>query len=222
MQIQRFADRSEAGRLLARRLAELQLDRPIVYALPRGGVPVAAEIAAVLRAPLDLVLVRKIGAPMQPELAVGAIVDGAQPLRFINEDIARQTGASADYIEQACRRELAEIERRRRRYLGTRARPEPRGRTAIVVDDGIATGATAIAALRALAERGAARRIVAVPVAPPDTVRRLQEESDGVVCLMQVADFWGISGFYRDFHQLDDDEVVAALDAAAARLDAPR
>lgn len=220
MQTERFADRSEAGRLLARRLAALTLDDPIVYALPRGGVPVAAEIAAALHAPLDLVLVRKIGAPRQPELAVGAIVDGAQPVRFINEDIARQTGASAAYIEQACASALAEIERRRQCYLGARPRPDPRGRTAIVVDDGIATGATAIAALRALRARGAARCIVAVPVAPPDAVRRLEEESDGVVCLMQRADFWGISGFYRDFHQLEDAEVIAALDAAAARLGA--
>ena len=213
----RFLDRREAGRLLAPKVAALAPVQPIVYALPRGGVPVAAEIAAALNAPLDLVLVRKIGAPLQPELAVGAIVDGDEPVRFINDEIARQTGADADYLDAASRRELAEIERRRARYLAGRARPDPRGRTAIVVDDGIATGATAVAALRALKQRGAARLIVAAPVAPPDTMARLRAEADEVVCLLQPRAFWDISEFYADFHQLDDAEVVRALEAADAR-----
>jgi len=214
----RFIDRVDAGRQLAQRVAALKLDHPIVYALPRGGVPVAAEIAAVLNAPLDLVLVRKIGAPMQPELAVGAVVDGETPELVINDDIARHTGATQEYIDNVCARELAEIERRRARYLADRPRPDPTGRTVIVVDDGIATGATAIAALRALKKRGAARRIVAVPVSPPDTVERLEREADDVICLMQPLEFWGISGFYLDFHQLEDEEVTRALEAAAARL----
>jgi predicted phosphoribosyltransferase len=213
----RFLDRRDAGRRLARRVAALKLDHPIVYALPRGGVPVAAEIAAVIGAPLDLVLVRKIGAPMQPELAVGAVVDGDAPELVINHDIARQTGATQEYIDGVRDRELAEIERRRRLYLADRPRPDPKGRTAIVVDDGIATGATAIVALHALRKRGAARLVVAVPVAPPDTVDRLAREADEVICLMQPLDFWGISAFYVDFHQLEDDEVTQALDAAAAR-----
>jgi len=211
----RFVDRRDAGRQLARRVAALKLDHPIVYALPRGGVPVAAEIAAVLGAPLDLVLVRKIGAPMQPELAVGAVVDGESPELVINHDIARLTGATQEYIEAACARELAEIERRRMRYLPDRPRPDPKDRTAIVVDDGIATGATAIAALHALRKRGAKRLVVAVPVAPPDTVARLAREADEVVCLMEPVDFWGISSFYADFHQLEDEEVTRALEAAA-------
>jgi len=210
----RFVDRRDAGRQLAARLDELKLDRPIVYALPRGGVPVAAEIAARLNAPLDLVLVRKIGAPMQPELAVGAIVDGDEPELVVNDDIARQTGADDEFIRRACQRELAEIERRRARYLVGVQRADPRGRTAIVVDDGIATGATTIAALHALKKRGAARTIVAVPVAPPDTVERLKQEADEVICLMQPADFWVISAFYLDFHQLEDAEVTRALQAA--------
>jgi putative phosphoribosyl transferase len=211
----RFIDRRDAGRQLAQRVAKMQLEQPIVYALPRGGVPVAAEIAAVLKAPLDLVLVRKIGAPLQPELAVGAVVDGDEPELVVNHDIARQTGADDDYIQQSCRRELAEIERRRALYLGNRPRPDPKGRTVIVVDDGIATGATTIAALHALKRRGAARTIVAVPVAPPDTFERLRQEADEVICLMQPVDFWGISAFYLDFHQLEDAEVTRALDAAA-------
>ena len=211
----RFVDRRDAGRQLARRVATLKLDHPIVYALPRGGVPVAAEIAAVLGAPLDLVLVRKIGAPMQPELAVGAVVDGESPELVINHDIARLTGATQEYIDAACARELAEIERRRMRYLPDRPRPDPKDRTAIVVDDGIATGATAIAALHALRKRGARRLVVAVPVAPPDTVARLAREADEVVCLLEPVDFWGISSFYADFHQLEDEEVTRALEAAA-------
>ena len=128
----RFIDRVDAGRQLAQRVAALKLDKPIVYALPRGGVPVAAEIAAAINAPLDLVLVRKIGAPMQPELAVGAIVDGETPELVINEDIARHTGASQEYIDEACARELAEIERRRARYLSDRPRPDPPGGRAAV------------------------------------------------------------------------------------------
>ena len=213
----RFLDRRDAGRRLARRVAALKLDHPIVYALPRGGVPVAAAIAAVIGAPLDLVLVRKIGAPMQPELAVGAVVDGDAPELVINDDIARQTGATQEYIDRVRDRELAEIERRRRLYLADRPRLDPKGRTAIVVDDGIATGATAIVALHALRKRGAARLVVAVPVAPPDTVDRLAREADEVICLMQPLDFWGISAFYEDFHQLEDEEVTRALEAAAAR-----
>ena len=217
----RFVDRRDAGRQLARRVVALKLDHPIVYALPRGGVPVAAEIAAVLGAPLDLVLVRKIGAPMQPELAVGAVVDGESPELVINQDIARLTGATQEYIDSACARELAEIERRRMRYLPDRPRPDPKDRTAIVVDDGIATGATAIAALHALRKRGARRLVVAVPVAPPDTVARLAREADEVVCLMEPVDFWGISSFYADFHQLEDEEVTRALEAAARPGTAP-
>lgn len=207
----RFADRSEAGRLLAERVKALRLRDPVVYALPRGGVPVAVEVAAALGAPLDLVLVRKIGAPGQPELAIGAIVDGDTPEVVLNADIVAATGASEAFIGAARRRELAEIERRRARYLAGRAPVDPAGRTAVVVDDGLATGASARAALHALRRRGAARLVLAVPVAPPATLEALRGDADDIVCLVEAELFFGIGAFYRDFHQLTDEEVIAAI-----------
>jgi predicted phosphoribosyltransferase len=208
-----FAGRQEAGRLLAARVVALGLRNPVVYALPRGGVPVAAEVADALHAPLDLVLVRKIGAPGQPELALGAVVDGDAPETVLNPHIVAATGASEAFIEAARRRELAEIERRRTRYLAGQPRVDPAGRDAVVVDDGIATGATARAALHALRRRGAARLVLATPVAPADTLEALRGEADEIVCLFVPAPFFGIGAFYRDFHQLADDEVVDLLAA---------
>lgn len=212
-----FSDRREAGRRLAAAVQAIEPRQPVVFALPRGGVPVAAEVAAALAAPLDLVLVRKLAAPDQPELAVGAIVDGEAPELVVNRDIAAATGADEQYLAQAQARALREIDRRRATYLRGRAPIDAAGRDAIVVDDGIATGATALAAVHALKRRGARRVIVATPVAPPDTVARLQGEADEVVCLAQPEWFSGVSAFYGDFHQLDDDEVIALLDAAGAR-----
>lgn len=206
-----FADRKEAGRLLAARVAALGLRDPVVYALPRGGVPVAAEVADALHAPLDLVLVRKIGAPGQPELALGAVVDGEVPETVLNPDIVAVTGASAAFIEAARQRELAEIERRRTRYLAGHSPIDPAGRDAVVVDDGIATGATARAALHALRRRGVARLVLATPLAPRDTLRALRGEADEIVCLFVPAPFPGIGAFYRDFHQLTDEEVIGLL-----------
>ena len=212
----RFADRQEAGRLLAARVAALQLRDPVVFALPRGGVPVAAEVADALHAPLDLVLVRKIGAPGQPELALGAVVDGDVPETVLNPDIVAATGATEGFIAAARQRELAEIERRRTRYLAGHPRVDPAGRDAVVVDDGIATGATARAALHALRRRGAARLVLATPVAPMDTLEALRGEADEIVCLFVPAPFFGIGAFYRDFHQLTDDEVIGLLAARSA------
>jgi predicted phosphoribosyltransferase len=208
-----FATRQQAGRLLAERLRALHLENPIVYALPRGGVPVAAEIADALGAPLDLVLVRKIGAPRQPELALGAVVNGGEAETVLNDDIVAITGASEAFIAAARTRELAEIERRRQHYLAGRPPLDPKGRATVVVDDGIATGATARAALHALRRRGAARLILAVPVAPPDTVNTLRREADEIVCLHEAEIFFGIGAFYEDFHQLTDAEVIKLLDA---------
>jgi predicted phosphoribosyltransferase len=166
-----------------------------------------------LHAPLDLVLVRKIGAPGQPELALGAVVDGDAPETVLNPHIVAATGASEAFIEAARQRELAEIERRRTRYLAGHPRVDPAGRDAVVVDDGIATGATARAALHALRRRGAARLVLATPVAPADTLEALRGEADEIVCLFVPAPFFGIGAFYRDFHQLADDEVVDLLAA---------
>ena len=206
-----FRNRADAGRRLAARLAPYKEERPVVLALPRGGVPVAAEVAAALDAPLDLLLVRKLGVPVQPELAMGAVVDGGAPIVVRNEDVIRLTGVTEEDLQSVCAEELAEIDRRRERYLGDRARVEVAGRVAIVIDDGIATGATTRAALRALRLRAPNKLILAVPVAPTETLVAMREEADEIVCLEEYADFGAIGFFYADFHQVSDREVIAAL-----------
>lgn len=217
-----FADRSQAGRMLAERLAEKRYAKPVVLALPRGGVPVAAEVARALDAPLDLVLVRKIGVPYQPELALAAVVDGAKPELVVNEDIRRMTGISDEQLERLMAHEIAEIERRRRIYLEGRDRIPIEGATAIVIDDGIATGATVRAALRALRRGKPDKLVLAVPVAPPDTVEDLRSEVDEIVCLQTPDPFYAIGAFYRDFTQTSDEEVVAILAQASARRSGPK
>jgi putative phosphoribosyl transferase len=182
-----------------------------VLAIPRGGVPVGFEVARALGAPLDLVLVRKIGAPEQPELAVGAVVDGEHVETVLNEAVVESLRISKDYIRDETKRQLAEIERRRKAYLGGRPRPQIAGTTAIVVDDGIATGATMRAALRAI-RRGAPERLVlAVPVAPADAVASIRTEVDELVCLETPELFFAIGQFYRDFAQLTDAQVTDQL-----------
>ena len=168
-----FQDRKAAGRALARELAKREFVAPVVLALPRGGVPVAAEVARLLKAPLDLVLVRKIGVPSQPELAAAAVVDGGEPEIVVNEEVVGLAGIDSDYLDRESKRELAEIERRRQVYLQGRARVPLEGRTLIVVDDGIATGASIRAALKALKRKGPKALILAVPVAPAATVEQL-------------------------------------------------
>lgn len=216
-----FQDRHEAGRLLAERIRrylehEGDLPQPVVLALPRGGVPVAFEIARTLKAPLDVVLVRKIGLPHHPELAAGAIVDGPEPVVVWNEEVLATSGVSEAAIEAVRRRELEEIERRRAHYLAGREPPPVEGRTVILVDDGVATGATMLAAIRGIRQRRPAKVIVAVPVAPPDTLDRLSREADDVICLECPEWFWAVGAHYRDFRQLTDEEVVALLREAAA------
>jgi putative phosphoribosyl transferase len=211
-----FANRTEAGGLLARELGRFATERPAVLALPRGGVPVGFEIARALNAPLDIVLVRKIGAPFQPELAVGAVVDGNSPETVLNRDVLEHFQIEDSYIAEASRQQLEEIERRRQLYLSGRPKVEIAGRTAIVVDDGIATGATMEAALRATRRRGPGRLVLAVPVAPPETIERLRPEVDEVVCLATPQYLGAIGAFYHDFRQLSDDDVIRLLAEAAA------
>ena len=205
----RFSDRTEAGRLLADQLARRDYDQPVALALPRGGAPIAAEIAIALDAPMGLVLVRKIGTPGQPELALGAVVDGAKPQIVINEDVRRQAGVGDTDLERAIERQLAEIERRREMYLTGRERVPMRGKTAIVVDDGIATGATARAALKALRLEKPASLVLAVPVAPSDTLARLRDEVDEFVCLETPEPFYAVGLYYRNFDSVSDEDVVS-------------
>lgn len=206
-----FDDRSDAGRRLAKALAKYKGRGAVVLALPRGGVPVAAEIAAALGAPLDLILVRKIGVPTQPELAMGAVVDGAAPIVVRNEEVIELSGVTADEFDATCASELAEIERRRKLYIGDRARADIAGQIVIVIDDGIATGATTEAALQAIRKRKPKELVLAVPVAPRDTVEKLRSEVDSLICLETPEPFGAIGYFYRDFRQVSDREVMAIL-----------
>jgi len=214
-----FEDRSSAGRLLAAQLVKMNITHPLVLALPRGGVPVAYEIAKALKAPLDLILVRKIGLPSSPELAAAAVVDGERADIVVNEQVMPWAGLSQEELDALVQRELAEIERRRSIYLSGRAPVSSAGRTAIVVDDGIATGTTVRAALKALARRGASRLILAVPVAPAHEVLALRSLVDDVICLLTPETFSGIGEFYQDFHQLSDREVIGLLNEAAKTHD---
>ena len=206
-----FRNRTEAGQKLAAALEGYKHRQPAILALPRGGVPVAAEVAAALKAPLDLILVRKVGVPFQPELAMGAVVDGSAPIVVRNEDVIRYTRIGEEDFQAVCDRELAEIERRRDLYLGHRRRVDVAGRTAIVIDDGIATGATIRAALRATRARSPQRLVLAVPVAPTETIAALREEADDVVCLEDHEQFGAIGYYYADFSQVSDREVIEIL-----------
>jgi len=207
----KFADRGEAGRRLADKLLHLKDRQPVVLALPRGGVAVGFEIARALDAALDIVLVRKIGVPWQPELALGAVTDGDSPATFIDRGLATSLAVPDSYIEEETTRQLEEIERRRKSYCEDRPAVQIAGRTAIVVDDGIATGATMRVALQAVRRRAPARLVLAVPVAPPDTLAALLEEADEAVCLETPIGLGAIGYYYRDFHQMSDAEVTDLL-----------
>ncbi|MGE5200426.1 MAG: phosphoribosyltransferase [Acidobacteriota bacterium] len=206
-----FKDRREAGRLLAERLTGFREAKPVVLGLPRGGVPVAFEIAQALRAPLDVMLVRKIGVPWQPELALGAVSDGGEPELFIDDQLKSLLEIDDDYVESARKREIGEIERRRTAYRQGRPPIDVAGRVTIVVDDGIATGATTRVALRAVRRRKPSRLVLAVPVAPPDSLAGLRIEADEIICLETPEDMGAVGLYYRDFRQTTDQEVTDLL-----------
>ncbi|MCH4559165.1 phosphoribosyltransferase [Mesorhizobium jarvisii] len=209
-----FRDRQEAGKRLGVEVGKLSLHRPVVLALPRGGVPVAVEVAKALKAPLDLIIVRKVGAPGNAELAVAAIVDGDPPQVVLNREIVDAYALDDDELRVLIANERPELERRRLAYRGKRPPIAIAGKTAIIVDDGVATGTTMKVAIRALKRRSPREIVVAIPVAPPDTLAELTQETDSIVCLSQPAHFLALGYHYRSFPQLTDDDVTEALAAA--------
>jgi len=206
-----FTDREQAGRLLAEEVARHNYSDPVVLGLPRGGVPVAAEVAALLKAPLDVVLVRKIGAPIQPELAMGAVVEGDTPEIVRNEGVIRELGITDAEFQLEAERQLKIIEARRALWVAGRTRAPIKDKTVIIVDDGIATGATIRASVHALKKRGPKRIVVGTPVASPEAVESLRQEADDVICL-ETPEYMGAIGFfYLDFSQVSDAEVTGVL-----------
>lgn len=205
-----FDDRHDAGRRLADRLSDLDLPDPVVLALPRGGVPVGFEVARGLNADLEVLVARKIGAPFQPELGVGAVAEGGEPV--LDTDTLQRLGLSERELQDTIARERAELDRRVNLYRGQRARALVAGREAIVVDDGLATGVTAGAALQAVRRQEPRRLILAVPVAAGPTAARLGEEADELVCLHVPEDFQAVGMWYRRFEQTSDDTVLELLE----------
>jgi len=213
-----FANRTEAGRLLAEKLVQYAgCDDVIVLGLPRGGVPVAYEVAKRLGAPLDVFIVRKLGVPGFEELAAGAIASGG--VRVFNDDVMRAIPHADETIEAVTARETAELERREHEYRDGRPAPELRDRVVILIDDGLATGATMRAAVKALRQSGATKIVVAVPVGPPETCREIEEEADETICLSTPDFFQAVGQYYEDFSQTSDDDVRELLNQAAQKHD---
>ncbi len=210
-----FTDRADAGRRLAARLGHLRGEPVVVLGLPRGGVPVALEVARALGVPLDVIVVRKLGVPFQPELAMGAV--GEDGVHVINRRIARMSGVPENELAAVQAREQAEVERRAAAYRARRARQQLGGRVAVIVDDGIATGSTARAACQIARAHGAARVVLAVPVAPPGWQASIGDDADEFVCVATPGDFFAIGQYYADFHQVADDEVIRCLEHAAGQ-----
>ncbi len=211
----RFRDRRDAGEQLAHELGALGLEAATVLAIPRGGVIVADAIVRALGWPLDIIVPRKLRAPRNPELAFGAVTgDGTV---YLDSALARTLHIDDHYLREEITAQIAEIERRRAAYRGDRPAPDVRGRTAVLVDDGVATGATAIASVRMLRHQLAREVVAAIPVGPPDAVRRLEREADRVVCVLRPASFIAVGEFYEDFAQTSDEEVVVSLERAWAQ-----
>ena len=212
-----FEDRRDAGRRLAGKLSRFRDERPMIFALPRGGVPVGYEISRALTAPLDVFVSRKLGAPGQPEFGIGAVAAGG--VRVLNEDVVKRLGITDEYVERITARETAEVVRRLRYFRGDRPEPEVGGRTAILVDDGLATGVTARAAVEALRLRGPRRLVLAAPVCAAQTAELLRPGVDELVCLESPTDLGAIGFWYRDFQQTTDEEVVELLERARSERD---
>lgn len=206
-----FRDRVEAGRRLGAALSRFQALEPIVVALPRGGVPVAAEVAKALGATLDVVCVRKVGAPMQPELAIGAIADGSSPTVYLDQEIIRTLGLDRSEVDGQLAKAQSELRRREALYGSLRSRAEIPGKTVIVVDDGIATGSTIRAAALRIRALNPLRLVIAVPVAPPHSLVALRPFADLIVCLEEPLRFRAVGEFYQRFDQVSDAEVIECL-----------
>ncbi|MFO8078826.1 MAG: phosphoribosyltransferase family protein [Armatimonadota bacterium] len=205
-----FQDRIEAGKALAEELSDLKGTNPLIIGVPRGAVPMAAVIADELDGELDVVIVRKLGAPGNPELAIGSVTEEGEAI--VNEDFARRTGASDEYIKQETERQMQRIEERKRAYRETRPKVSMEGRTVVVVDDGFATGATMKAALESARSENPEKLIAAAPVGAQDTCRQMGDYADEVICLRAPAYFGAVGAFYRDFGQVSDDEVLEILE----------
>ncbi len=204
-----FNDRADAGKRLAEELSGYKSSGAVVLALPRGGVVVGFEVAQALNAPLSVIVPRKIGAPGEPELAIGAVTEDGESI--LDHSLIVSLGVDASYIESQKRFEVEEIKRRMRVYLGDRPRPVLKGRVVIVVDDGVATGATMKAAVRSIRHQDPAKVIIAIPVAPPNAAEELKNYADEVVCLSTPHAFYAIGQFYLDFTQVSDEEVISLL-----------
>lgn len=213
-----FADRAEAGKQLAAALLHVKDERPVVLGLPRGGMVVAAEIATALEAPLEVIVVRKIGAPHQPELALGAVSGGSTPRAVLNREIVSQVGVDEAFLRAEAARQLELVREGERRYRENRDAVPIEDRTVILVDDGIATGASMRAVLDGLRESAAKRLVLAVPVAPPQTVDELRGRVDEIICLLAPTCFVAVGQYYRTFGQVPDDEVIRLLRASSRRV----
>jgi putative phosphoribosyl transferase len=213
-----FEDRRDAGRRLAGKLTRFRDERPVVFALPRGGVPVGYEISRLLQAPLDVFVSRKLGAPGQPEFGIGAVAAGG--VRVLNVEVIRRLGITEAYVDKITAREAAEVARRLRYFRGGRPEPEVVGRTALLVDDGLATGVTAHAAVKALRQRRPRRLVLAAPVCAAQTADLFVPVVDELVCLQSPSDLGAIGFWYRNFEQTSDEEVVDLLERARSELGA--
>jgi predicted phosphoribosyltransferase len=213
----RFRDRQEAGQLLAQALTFLRGKKDvIVLGIPRGGVVVATEVARAIGAPLDVYITRKIGAPYNPELAIGAMASSGDVV--LDEVLMGSLGVSHEYIQDETARQRREIERQLRKYRGNQPDQKLEGKTVLLVDDGIATGATTLAAIRALKKHKLAELVLAIPVGPPDAIARLREEVDGLICLHTPQVFWAVGAFYEAFDQTSDEQVVRLLQESRQRM----